>query len=744
MWTGRRTVWVINGALMLSALPAIMAQKGGGGSGGQQASGGSGAQGATGGGGSLPGLSYADHDWPALLKTPPVNKSRVVLCYKLKYGNSNSQPFILQPIPGAARDGKPSMPIKCGLTGDATKDIKDDEERRQCKANQSREDPAVNGHWNACSVLDVDHPIQMRDLLVIGIDASEIKRDDRRLRLLNINVTSQQGNPLNATPVRPSFSASASASQNAGADNVFFLTWPFELPGDVVPTVSVNTVYTPPPPGAPWRPNTFYPAGSVVTSVYGNGHYYTAIKGGLSGDSDEPAFPMDAVPRIQDGDIAWLDSGTTLPTGAKASAWLPNHYYCLGDAILDPYNGHYYTEFDGNPPPTTGPCVQSAPPASPLKLSGPIPTDPFPVRPPELLPQQSFRVYDGSAIWELQPRVTVGSHWSADIEYPAGSRVTDAAGRHEYWTRAGGRSGAVPDQPFFPISQTATIREPGSGLSAVLEDLAKSANDPEYQEKLKRYYGDVPQEQYDRITKAVPEWSAQAPTKLRALVGGEAATTAQQIDPVTWMDAGTATPVIVAAGQPADQTVNLLNLTLPQVHSMYYYNLAAGAIVSTVRTPNLATVPLGGCDQTGCNYAFEKQGSNLLVDPVLLLTWYPRPFDAERPYRLSDLKHVGASFGLSLASPASNFYIGASAEVRRNIQLVMGFNIAKISKLSVSGAETTVHVTGSAPSPPTAQYFARGGFVGLTFNVSGFLQGLFGGGGGGAGGGASGGKPSGQ
>jgi hypothetical protein len=83
-----------------------------------------------------------------------------------------------------------------------------------------------------------------------------------------------------------------------------------------------------------------------------------------------------------------------------------------------------------------------------------------------------------------------------------------------------------------------------------------------------------------------------------------------------------------------------------------------------------------------------------------------------------------------LSSPANNFYIGASTEIRRNVQFVIGFNIAKISKIAVSGGATTVHVTGSAPAVPTAQYFAHGGFVGLTFNISGFIQGLFGGGGG--------------
>jgi hypothetical protein len=130
-------------------------------------------------------------------------------------------------------------------------------------------------------------------------------------------------------------------------------------------------------------------------------------------------------------------------------------------------------------------------------------------------------------------------------------------------------------------------------------------------------------------------------------------------------------------------------------------------------------------------------GLSLWITPHLLFT-YP-----DLHHRLlSDLAHVGVDFGLSLSSPASNFYFGAATEIRRNIQLVAGFNIAKISKLSVPNG-TTITVTGGAPTTPTQQYFAKGAFIGLTYNISGFIQGLFGGGGGGGGGGA-GGKSSGQ
>ncbi len=721
--------------LLLSTTPAVFGQKpgAGGGSASQNNSGGGGQQ-TTGGsaGSSLPGLSYTDHDWPYVLKAPPANKSRVVLCYKLKYSNSGSQPFILEPTQPARAGLKPSMPTNCSAVGAAIPTIEDKDERQQC--SKDSETHSVAPTWNPCSQVDLTHPIMMRDVLVIGIDANEIQDNDRRLRLLNINVTNQQGNPINPTPVRPSFSSSATTSQNAGNTKVYFLTWPYELPGDVIPTISVNTIYTPPPPGAPWRSNTFYPAGSVVTSSYGNGHFYTALKGGLSTAGTEPAFAVDTMAVVRDQGIVWSDSGTTLPAGTKAALWAPGRSYCLGDMIFDPYNGHYYTALVGNPPPTPpGTC------AGPL-VSGAAATDPFPVTPPDILPAQTqFRVYDGSVLWELQSSVTSGSTWQQKTSYPTGALVKDAAGAHQYRALSGGASGPIPQQPYFAITQMASQRELGESFAAVVLELSKSTNDPDYKARLKDLYGKIPPEQYDLITQNIPSWSINAATTLTGLAGG-ATPRSQEIDPVTWLDVGTTAPPSVASGQPQDQTVNLVNLTLPQVHSLYFYNVAAGAIVSTIRTPNLATVPLGNCTSSGCSYSFQKQGSNLLVDPVLLFTWYPVPWDAERPYRLSDLGHVGVDFGLSLSSPANNFYFGAATEIRRNIQLVAGFNIAKISKLSVPNG-TTITVTGGAPTTPTKQYFAKGAFIGLTYNISGFIQGLFGGGGGGGG---AGGKSSGQ
>jgi hypothetical protein len=105
---------------------------------------------------------------------------------------------------------------------------------------------------------------------------------------------------------------------------------------------------------------------------------------------------------------------------------------------------------------------------------------------------------------------------------------------------------------------------------------------------------------------------------------------------------------------------------------------------------------------------------------VILFTFYPVPFDAEKKQGSfwHDFKAgSGISFGVSLSSPGNNFYLGVSSEIRRLVQLVYGLNAAKVTTLARSAFAPT---TGS---PVTVQTFSTGVFVGLTFNITGFIQG---------------------
>jgi hypothetical protein len=92
--------------------------------------------------------------------------------------------------------------------------------------------------------------------------------------------------------------------------------------------------------------------------------------------------------------------------------------------------------------------------------------------------------------------------------------------------------------------------------------------------------------------------------------------------------------------------------------------------------------------------------------------------DAERPWRKHDLI-PGLTFGISLSNPTTNFYFGGSSELFiRNLQLVYGLSVNRVMALDPASLQT------SAMTPATRQTFAKGGFVGLSFNITGFIQSL--------------------
>jgi hypothetical protein len=193
----------------------------------------------------------------------------------------------------------------------------------------------------------------------------------------------------------------------------------------------------------------------------------------------------------------------------------------------------------------------------------------------------------------------------------------------------------------------------------------------------------------------------------------------------TWTDIGQYPPASVTGAAPSDQVITLLNLQLPQTHSLYYYNLSSGVLVTTIRTKTFAFSTSPSIN----NGTPIRTGSNLLVDPVITLTRYIWPFDAEQKEHWKDLR-PGVSLSFSLASPTSNFYIGGSSEFLRYIQLEYGLALAKVPHLAPN-----TYSAASSTAPNTVQSFAKGAYIGLSFNISGLIQGLTGSGGGGGGGG---------
>lgn len=1067
---------VITLVFLILAATTGFAQKGGNQGGAQGASQGSGAApSGQGAGQGLQGFSFAPEEW-AELTLPDVQsyirpyRGRSVLCYKLTKSNSASQPFILQRIHLPNEVAGSGFDRPCGENGKGEPDA---EGKKWCVKNRQ-----PDNHWNICSQLDEDHPMIMGQELVVGIDISDLQEtgiNTNQVKLLNINVTSQQSTPLNPSPIRPSFPGTsgggASGSTGSGGEpsetnlgggwwtplrvrppgwhgqvwhaktpydrgdvvadaslkhffrankrfnsgpapqdpfpqqqsadwvrdgsvvwqemyvdpcskkpsplgakpwqhnhlydaldivsvkrggsvrhancgatptqeterldyywavrkgtsgsvpedpfsitllpRAIYVAWPFQLPGDVIPNVSVNIVYSPATPGSPWQGNTFYPTGSVVTSSKNNGHYYTALTGGFSAPEPyEPKFPAEAPTTVEDGSLVWLDSGPNAPSVAsvtpsgsqqgsstKPQVWLSDTRYLVGDVIQNPDNGHYYLmvrstggrsgnapnnakdPFSPLPAITTihdgdliwqkteqpankgewqanrnyhkgdivtinGWTVQviasaavqgKASNSASLPAPGPGRTVPdgdiiwqdlgpdsakTPAREPDTSyhfgqqvsvsgelyvmvgrdggnsgpakpnvpngPDKPAPVTDGDLIWIPTGKACVDPSWLATHAY----RVTDtvcSSDHHEYriLRYTAGSSGS--DKPVFPVFEpkrvvdaspspmtdgpwqdSGIVRPVGTPILSWIQFQSDDtptpykSGDVVYMEKSSpgHYYKCIS----NSCTGHIPG-SSPVPAQDSAVFS---------MPPLTWQDVGTTPPSSVSATPPADQTVSLLNAALPQVHSLSYFNIAAGAVVTFkhpptfgfVTAPNIPSsiklpkgfAPAPGAAPTGtgapllglepttaCTVAVDGKTTNpggtipvyacpirtgsgsFQFDPVLMLTVYLPPIDAEVPFRWN---HLGSwrpapTGGFSLASPTSNFFLGLSNEFPvRNVQLIYGLSLIKTG-LEIAGPNQAVFGgSGSVPAVVTKQSFQKGFFMGLTFNLSNFIQSL--------------------
>jgi hypothetical protein len=562
----------------------------------------------------LQGLSFSKSQWPTYLTKLPSDKHLVVICYKMAYTNSVSQPFVLQPTPSISYKSDPNRSVPC-------------------------------------TVLDEKHTLQMDQLLVVAIDAQDI--DIGKLKILNINATDQQGTSINPTPLRPSFGAST-ASTNLGGDKVYFLTWPNRIAGDVIRTISINAVLTPAPTAGPWTPLTFYPAGSVVTTTAQPGQYYISLAGGVS-STDGPSWTALVPASVVDGALTWQHIGAAPPAGATVVNWQAStNTYKAGAVLLAP-NGNYYLLTLGVPGGSSGTMI----PPFPIT----VPAD---ITEPDFMPRKTT---DSTVQWipNRSFHMTCGAksdteQWLLNTRYAVNDVVCDPVDHAEYKAVTGGTSGGT--KPTFAPPTSPAHNE--------------------YQ--------------------------------------------------IVWTQAGSSLPVGVTPGQGPDQTVNLLTLQLPQSHTRSTFNLAAGVVISSVTRPAFS-VP-SGLTGTNTTAAQVRTSNNPTIEPLLLLTVYPWPIDAEQPcVPLACLwqNAPGLNVGFSLTSPTSSFYLGLSLELFRNIELVLGDNFQIVQRLP----SPPVAISNAATTATTSSTFANGVSAGLTFNISGFIQGVVGSASAAAGGGGS-------
>lgn len=331
--------------------------------------------------------------WDSELTKPP-GRHDALLCYKLMAGDSQVEPFVLK--------------LTNSLAG-------------------YRAQPG-------CGTIDIKHPLLMRQRLVVGIDVSEMPPETlNSLKLFNLNITPQAGTPINPTPMRATFSSPSSSALSLSANVVYFLPWPEQVPGDVVPTVTVSVVYSPPVPGAAWAAKTLYVAGSVVTPNAQPQHFFTAQTSGISG-ATEPTFLPFAQQMVVEAtnSISWREELKPAPGDSAAQPWQPNTLYQAGATVTPtPVNCHLYK-------------------AANRGVSGVIlPT--FSTIPSSITAESTHLQWLDAGL--TMPSVTGGSQatlWLPSTPYFVGNVVLVPASGHYYIAMQSGLSGSAP---VFPAAQ---------------------------------------------------------------------------------------------------------------------------------------------------------------------------------------------------------------------------------------------------------------------------------------------------
>lgn len=573
------------------------------------------------------------------------------------------------------------------------------------------------------------------------------------------------------------FSVENVEERNPAKRQIYYLTWPSLISGDTITSISVNVVYTPVAPALPWKPRTVYPAGSIVMSTdpagtSTAGQYYLALNGGISTDIS-PRFEA-AVVRVatfsEGSGLIWHDLGLT-PPSTPPVAWAGSVAYGTGDLVIPPgptpngtsvpnkANGHYYRALthaqSGTAPPNfsiTGGTVREGPnlalawtdmgsqiPApSPLvwvsshrydtgelvlspssnghyyraQAGGGVSGSNAPA-----FPADRTRVDDGNNLsWiDMGPTVLnpIPATWSANTAYAVGAQITPTPPNgHYYQALSAGSTG--PSAPAFPVDggsvrETDALVWTDSGTT-----LATGSRLKQWVRLTPFMVGDTIEDRTTGHFYTVIQAGLSGQTYPNFLLPTPATVIDQ--NQITWQFLGTTLPSSVSTGQPqpSDQTISAVNYSFPQSHQLSYFSLTSGVVVSSIQTRSF----LNTSSTSTPTWTTVKNGP--IVDPVLALTVYVKPVDAERTWRprLKDLI-PGPTIAFSLSSPTSNFYFGASSAIfNRNIQLLYGFSLAKVNTLEPSSLQL------SSSTAATRSQFAKGGFVGISFNILGFIQSL--------------------
>jgi len=171
-------------------------------------------------------------------------------------------------------------------------------------------------------------------------------------------------------------------------------------------------------------------------------------------------------------------------------------------------------------------------------------------------------------------------------------------------------------------------------------------------------------------------------------------------------------------GNPEDAT--LVSSVLPQVRTLYRFNLSAGMALSSLDEVKFTkkTVTADSPDTADINegvFQTVKSGNTFQVQPLLAFTVYWMPMDIQEPFSWTDLL-PSPTIGFGLLSPLDNLYLGFSHEFVRNLQFVWGLHLGKVTHLLDDDADALeLH---SPDAPKTIQAFEAGFFGSLQFNFN--------------------------
>lgn len=476
------------------------------------------------------------------------------------------------------------------------------------------------------------------------------------------------------------------------AKRAIILVWPFTLPGDVIPTISLSALYTTPNNGQAWRNATIYPQGSVVKCPGENVCVVTEMNTnplgrlGISGPT-EPSWPDPT--KIKDGDVNWATLTANFKLGGK-SVRTPDGkpLYEPGDRVVwtsgqnlvesEVEEWHKYTQYTKDRsivlcPPTKRRELQQLCVATSTGRSG----------------AEAFANLDGGLVsdggnqfkWrvETDDQDHPNERWERNKLYQLGYKIRceQPAQQGNLCTASvGGFSGST--EPWWPLSGAgpATTSSVGQRDNQVV-------------------------------------WGAFSPSN---------------------------------AIPSSNQVVNLGTQELTQVHAPSLWGVSAAYLWTTSQIPNsyaFVTPETTGCPTVDPNSKMTVACPNIITnhqksgDIALLVSAYvfhhiyskvnpnaPDGIDTESSWTPRKLENwIPEPFmGFGVTSLGNSYYAGLSFEVGvRNLQFIGGRGWTKAPFLT--NPIVAVGSQSGTVTPTTYTAFAHTWFVGVAFNIAGLISG---------------------